>query len=667
MAIRVVSKAPKIDTKEDVARSAGTGLIEGIVSLPGAFGDMRGLAESLAGWAQNKMGAKGPAPKMADMAPWPMRVVAGAVSKVGEKAGLDPRIARTVAALVPGAGGIAYAPTSADIIGALGKDKPLYQPQTKWGERARTAGQFSTAALPSGTLVQRGLRATVPAITSQAAGELTKGTPYEPYARVAGAIVGGGGVEMATRGAPRERLLAQASRPATDAQVAQARQLMESAQQRGIQLTMPEALNQVTNNATGMGQMQRVIEATEPGKVHTGPVMAARPGQVSQAVAGFADEIAPPVANPYVLGQRSQEAAGDVLTGVRQQVNANARPWYDALEQERMPPTPAAQQVVQSAPYQQALADVRGNPVLNAPIANLPDDSLAVVNEVVKQLDTLAENARPNPASSTGNAQMAAAFDAARSQVDELASAYSEPWRLSRAMVASGREAFLEPLQAGPMGAISQTADTGGQTRALFPNAPLEGAPAQTGQTLQMLPQEVGAPLVRQHVMNTFNEAAQQNIPGENQWGGAKWAAQIAGNPEQQRSFQAGVAAVAPNANPDPLIEVLRATGTRERPGSPTAPNLRAFEELGKGGATGEMVKTIATAPRVFSKIGDMMQNWQFERNADALARAIVANPAEAEAILLHARQVVPPGAALQAIERTALAARLAALPHGER
>jgi hypothetical protein len=382
---------------------------------------------------------------------------------------------------------------------------------------------------------------------------------------------------------------------------------------------------------------------------------------VAGAVGRFADSISPAAADPYVLGQQSQEAAGNTLNGVRQQINANARPFYDALSHEHMPTAaPAYQALLQDPAYQQGLAAVRGNEVLNGPIAHLPDHNLAVVDAVVKQLDTMAENARPNPTASTGSAQLAAAFDAARSRADELASAASEPWRLSRAMVASGREAFLEPLQGGPMGAISKTATTGSQTGALFPSAPLEGAAAQTGQTLQMLPPQVGAPLVRQHIMNSFNEAAQQNIPGENQYGGAKWAANVAGNPEQERVLQTGVEAVGGDRdNLDRLVQIMRATGTRERPGSPTAPNIRAFEELGKAGAVGETVKAVASGPATFRKIGDLLQGWQTERNADRLAQAILASPAEAEQILLHARRVVPPGAALQAIERTALAAQL--------
>lgn len=659
MPLKIVRKAEPISTEEDVARSAGTGLIEGGASTFGGLGDAREMIGAGVQWAGKKLGLK-EVPEFQLPAFGPVETARKVAVAGLNLAGMDPRKARLVTAMM-GPGGVNAAPTTKEVLGAVTKDKPLYQPQTRAGKYSRTVAAFAPAALGPGGPVRRVANVVVPSVASEAAGQATEGTPLEPYARLGGALAGGLAVNMAGRGGGDTRLLAEASRPATDAQIASARALMEQAQARGLQLTMAEALEQVSGSATGMARMQRVVEGTPAGSSRLGPTMAQRPAQVARAVTDFADTIAPAAPDPYVLGQRASGAADDVLTGVRQQINANARPWYDALREERMPAAaPGYQGLVQNPAYQEALGQVRGNPVLNAQVANLPDDSLAVVNEVVKQLDTLAQNAAPNPASATGNAQMSAAYGAAARQADELASAVSEPWRLSRAMVGSGREAFLEPLQAGPMGAISQSPKVGSQTAALFPNAPAEGAAPMTGQTLQMLPPDVGPPLVRQHVMNSFGEAAQQNVGGENQWGGAKWAAQIAGNPEQARVLGTGVEAVGGDrANFDALLEALRATGRRERPGSMTEFNRRGFEELGQAGTGGEALKFLASGPSMFRRAADYLQNWQTSRNADQLAQAIIASPAEAERILLHARAVVPQGQALEAIERLALAAQL--------
>lgn len=791
MPIRIISQAPvekKTSTAEDIGRSIPTGLAEGVSAMVGTFGDLRSAGEGAVQWAGDRMGFKGPAPKMS--APLPVELVTRAGAKLlSDNTGVDPRFTKLAMALgTPG--GLMTAPTSKEVLGAATRDKPLYQPQTKAGKYARTISQFGPAVATPGSAARRIANVLVPGAVSEAAGQLTEGSKIEPYARLAGALAGAGGVAMVGRGSPDTRLLAEASRGASDQQVAAARALMEEGAQRGVRLTMAEALQQVTNSGTGMGRMQRVIEGTRAGNERIAPVMAERPAQVRQAIIGQADQIAPSTADPYVMGQQAQEASGQVLTGVRQQINANARPFYQALKDERLvapapsgsrfysnpiqeghdyhsfdytspggervagfikpPPggggpmeiditgpsglsayeegagrlgvsgvrdlasqaaaaypeattvqglrvtgarpkpanasvdasrlralgggTPEAaaayRQLTSNPAYHEALVSVRSSPILNAEIAQLPDDSLAVIDEVTKQLGMLAENARPNPAASTGNAQMSAAYDAARSQADQLAAAASEPWRLSRAMVASGREAFLEPLQAGPIGAMSKTSDLGAQTRALYPSAPMEGAAPATSQALTMLEQQqpgLGAGLTRQQLVNSANEATQDLQSGPNPWGGAKWAATQMGNPEQARTLQAGVGAVGGDVGSlDRLAEVLRATGKRQPPGSLTAYNAKDLEELGKAGVVGEGLRTGLNPPGIFRRLGQGFQDWQTERNSGRLAEAIIANPAEAERILMRAREVVPAGPELQSIERLALAASLSRQPQLE-
>lgn len=670
MAIRVISKAPKISTAEDVGRSAGTGAIEGAVSIPGAFGDIRGLGESLAGWVTEKMGRKGPAPKMSDMTPMPMRAFAGAVGKVGENMGLDPRIARVVTALIPGSGGIANAPTSAELIGALGKDKPLYQPQTKWGERARTGGQFAVAGLPTGAAVQRIARATIPAAASQAAGEATKGTPYEPWARVAAAVAGGVGTEMATNPGPRQHLLSEASRGASDQQIAEAAQLMAQAQRQGVRITMAEALQQVTDGATGMGRLQRVVEGTKAGNAHIAPVMAQRPAQTRAAIVNTGESIGARTSQPSAIGPRAQAAAQGSLDNIRQSINALARPHYDAAEGALIP-AEQFQAIAADPAYARAAQEVLDDPILGAQLQARAPNDLAVVDAVVKQLDRNATASAQTVANPGGNNALASAFGNARTAADEAATAVSPEWREARDIGAQGRSALLEPVEAGPIGRIAATDDVRSQIGALYPPQPLAGGAAETAsaaQTLNASNPSVLPALTRQHIVSSGMEATQDLQGGPNQWGGAGWVARQMGNEEQAAALGAGFRLSGGNPESlDNLVAALRATGWRERPGSLTAYNAKDIEELGRAGMVGEVARTGLNPPGVLRRLGEGFQNWQTERNAGRLAEAILANPAEAEAILLHARQVVPPGAALQAIERTALAARLAALPHGER
>lgn len=69
----------------------------------------------------------------------------------------------------------------------------FYEPKTTLGRYAETAGEFLPGMIggPETLATKLLTRVAAPAVASETAGELTKGGAAEPYARVAGAIVGG--------------------------------------------------------------------------------------------------------------------------------------------------------------------------------------------------------------------------------------------------------------------------------------------------------------------------------------------------------------------------------------------------------------------------------------------------------------------------------------------
>ena len=68
----------------------------------------------------------------------------------------------------------------------------FHKPQTGAGEIAQTLGQFAPAVIggPETLATKIGTRVVAPALASEAAGSATQGTPLEPYARAAGAVLG---------------------------------------------------------------------------------------------------------------------------------------------------------------------------------------------------------------------------------------------------------------------------------------------------------------------------------------------------------------------------------------------------------------------------------------------------------------------------------------------
>jgi hypothetical protein len=156
---------------EDVAKSAGTGLLKAGIGAVGAAGDARNLASAATDYIGGKVGASPEA-------------IQGFKDK-----------AYNAAQYLPTTSLLSDAPSSADIQkGIEGVAGQFHKPQTTAGEYAQTAGEFAPAVLGGGEgLLSRLMtRVALPAAASETAGQVTKGTEAEPYARIAGAVAAGG-------------------------------------------------------------------------------------------------------------------------------------------------------------------------------------------------------------------------------------------------------------------------------------------------------------------------------------------------------------------------------------------------------------------------------------------------------------------------------------------
>jgi len=144
---------PEVNPAVDLAKSAGVGLAWGAIGMAGLPGTIEQLGRMGINYGAQALGKEG-------------NVV-------------SPETAL---------------PTGSDlqkrVEGYTGK---FYEPKTTAGEYARTLGEFAPGALFPGGVAQKVLGNVVgPALASETAGQLTKGTELEPWARVGGALVGGG-------------------------------------------------------------------------------------------------------------------------------------------------------------------------------------------------------------------------------------------------------------------------------------------------------------------------------------------------------------------------------------------------------------------------------------------------------------------------------------------
>lgn len=164
----------KPNVYEDIGRSAATGLAKGVIGLPGLPGDVELMTRNVGGWLGNK---------------------------VRDWRGLEP---------VP-ISQDTYLPTADEVVKWSGYEG--YKPQTRAGRIAETAAEFIPGGVvlgPAGPWARSGKAAdlvaqalkngvkvgAIPGAVSEGAGQLTEGTPLEPYARVGGALIAGGAGSM---------------------------------------------------------------------------------------------------------------------------------------------------------------------------------------------------------------------------------------------------------------------------------------------------------------------------------------------------------------------------------------------------------------------------------------------------------------------------------------
>lgn len=492
-------------------------------------------------------------------------------------------------------------------------------------------------------------------------------------APLAGAALAGTGRAVAN-GARRAvagplATLGDALHDVTAEQMQRAQAIRRDMAARGVNVTLPEAVQQATNNGTALGTMQRILESTRRGEQILAPYLAPRTQQVQGAVGQFADTIAPGTANPSMIGPRGQAAAQGSLDSVRQGINEQARPYYEAMADEsggaryirnnrtgqtryvagpgQAIPEEAFRPLASNTAYQESLAQVRGDPLLNDGISHLPDNNVGVMNEVVKQLDRNATGSAQTMTNPAGNNRKAGLYSEARHLADAIATEHSPQWRAARDIVATGRAEQLNPLEVGPLGGVASADQVAGQTAALYPAKPLAGAHPETATAVRALNgQDAGVAdaLTRQHLLNSLDQSRPELNGGANPYLGPAFAVKVAGTPERQAVLRAGVSALPEGAakvdDLDRLLEGLRAMGKRQPAGSKTAFNVAELQNMGVTPAV-KFLQSINIAEPL-EPLAKLISAVNYRRNMEGLTSFITSAPEDTAGILARARAAAP-------------------------
>lgn len=637
---------PFTSAASDVAKSAGIGLVKGAIGLAALPGDAASLAKAGADYAlpgalENIGNAALPSKeKIAQAA----KMIGIPVDQLSAAFDMLPRGVK---------GAINPLKTSQDIqSGIEGVTGEFYKPKTMAGEYAQTIGEFAPAALGSpGGLVAKAAGVLVPAIASETAGQLTKGTKAEPYARFGGALVGGIGTALASRpGNASKALRGQLPEGVTPQMVDQAEVLMQDAARRGVDIAWPEALSQVAGRPV-LTNMMRHLEASPQTEGRMAEFFGQRPQQVERSVRGEMENIAPVNQNPSTIGRQVGQAAEDEANFVRGAINDASQPYYDQASTVRLTNSEMAQ--VQRIPgYQEARDAVRNDPQLNRYVAHLPDDSVGFLNEVKKYFDTAAENAAA-PINQQRNMQRSAGYgqDAERSRAIALQADNqrgNRDYQIALELQRRGREEILQPLLDGYIGRLAKKdLTTQKAIDTLFPARPLANSEQEIGQAVGTLanrnPRAAGD-LVRAYVEQTFHATAKALQSGPNQAGGAKFRAALMGDQQQAANLQAAVTALPNGAQRwegfNRLMDVLEATGTRQNVGSRTAYNAEINKAQSMGGLTRDAAKVGLNPLKALAPVIERYENWKLGRNLDELAR-ILTDPASANRLRAISRMPI--------------------------
>ena len=541
-------------------------------------------------------------------------LMAHGVEKGATAMGVPPKAA---AAARPELGNIGDLVTKGyDELSTLVTGKPVYRPQTGAGRIADLAAQ--TVVSGPGTIAQKATMG----VAGGAAGEAARLVSDNPIFIGVMTMLGAGAASLPwiLRSVPAENINA-AIKDITPQQLAKAQGLMDEAARRGVKLTGAEAIAQITGK-NSLQDIQRVVEASKQGGPIMQPGMNQRPQVVRAATEASLDTVSPMPAAPSATPVRMQQAGEKAITQARQAGNAAAQPSYDVARTQKVP-SQDWNSLTQNPASMKALQAVKSDPIWG--VTREAEGSIAWLDAAKRWIDDKLRTANPAEAR---------IWQQANSELKTAADTASSAYRQGRTTVAKNMQQVVEPMKASPVGDIAATNGMSAeqamkaQGEILMPTAPRALDPVTIRQSVATLTKQdptAARDFVRQNLQAHFDEATQNLVGGANQWGGAKFAAQIAGNPSQRDNLQALVESVGNRqtwVGFNRLLDVLEATGKRHAPGSQTAFNQQLAGELSVGGL-GAIPASIASPQKAMSLIGNWYDNFRFGKNTAEMARIL--------------------------------------------
>jgi hypothetical protein len=408
----------------------------------------------------------------------------------------------------------------------------------------------------------------------------------------------------------------------TPEQIKLADLLMKDAERLGSPLTAAEALAQVTGG-NRLTSTQRIVENSPKSSQTMADFMNQRPGGNVNAFNQTVDQISPFSTTPLDLNQAATNFINRSEKGLTKRVN----PLYKQATVEIMPLQSDITALKKTPDYGDAIEDaikhVTKDPY--SKVKNLPESDPKVLMAAKVYLDTQYQNFLNTTSGNKNTNSSSTAWGASR-ELDNYLKSKSPSYLQGSNAYEQTQTNFIQPRKEGMLG---QLADTGGTTEGmmgqqrgiLMPSAPKATSPKEISATIKLLRREdpnVVQNWTRQNLKSIFDENSQNLQSGPNQFGGAKFAADIAGNANQKANLRT---LVSESASPEAwkgfetMLDVFQAQGKRLPAGSATAFNQTELETL-KGGGVGK----IPLLPTNLSKAMDVYEQFRLGKNTKKLA-----------------------------------------------
>jgi len=426
------------------------------------------------------------------------------------------------------------------------------------------------------------------------------------------------GASMPTAGASTAAERAgQTTRNVMPQQWAAADQLAKKAAQLGAPITAPEALQAITGANPGLTTLQRVTEQSTPGVNRLAPAMAQRPAQNAALFGRVADGIYANEIDPGAIGGTLKNAADAAIGNARNQGLTAAAPFYAKSSNDPSVKIPSNvwNSLVSDPAIASALQKTKADPLSG--VTDAQAGSLQWLDAAKKRLD--AQGSKAGQSGDFNTPRLTGiATNSITSAVDPLVPDYAK----ARGIIAQNMRDNVEPMQAGQVGKLASTSDFVNQAGSLLPEKPMDITPSvvqQTAKTVGAQDPTILNRFVAQHLRGTFNEANQDLQNGANQYGGAKFAAKVAGNDMQSQNLTSLLSSS--GKNPQGLLDALdvwKAQGTRPQVGSATTFNN------GESGLLSGAGSYLSAIGKPLSLPGLLMDKAKFGMSTKALSEAMM-------------------------------------------